>query len=198
MNACGWSRVARRSSGVWRAHAQRVMAAALAGIVLAGCAGGRDVMSSHVPVRCHGATAPFETFDLRQEDMPGFIEPVLETALSGSLARVGLRRIESAAVADVTMVARFSLINLNSEAGPEGIRSDAFGDRVVPGAVTRFITHVDLELLDNRDGALVWRGTMDRPHAILGGETFHDDRAILIITDTLDGMLRGIRDPCAG
>jgi len=165
---------------------------------LSGCAGDRDIMSSHVPIRCHGAAAAFETFDLRQEAVPGFIEPVLETALAGSLAREGLRRADPGVRADVTMIAHFSLINLNPEPEPGSRRADAFGDRVVPGQITRFIAHVDLELRDNRDGALVWRATMDRPHAILGGETFHDERAILVLSSTLDAMLRGITEPCGG
>jgi hypothetical protein len=165
--------------------------------MLTGCVGSGDVMSSHVPVRCNGAAVPFRTFDLRQEEVPGFIAPVLATALEGSLVRVGLQPAAGGDPADVTMVARFALINLNPPAGPDGARADAFGDRVVPREITRFVAHVDLALRDNRDGALIWRGTMDRPHAILGGETFHDERAVLIVANTLDGMLRGLMKRCA-
>ena len=166
--------------------------------LLAGCATDRDLMSAYVPARCHGATAPFETFALRQEEVPGFMEPVLATALAGSLTREGLHQAAAGQSADVTMVARFSLVDLNPEPQPGGSRADAFGDHVVPGALTRFVAHVDLELRDNRDGIQVWRGSMDRPHAILGGETFHDDRAVLILSSTLDRMLRGITEPCGG
>jgi len=164
---------------------------------LAACAGGRDVMTSYVPTHCHGAVAPFQTFAIRQEDMPGFIEPVVQQALLGSLAREGLQEAPEGVAPDVTLVARFAMVNLDPESVDGEPRPDAFGDRVVPGAVTRFIAHVDLEMLDNRDGALIWRGSMERPHAILGGETFHDERAVLIVSNTLDDMLRGIREPCA-
>lgn len=170
---------------------------ALAG-VLAGCAGQGDPTDGYVPAHCHGAAAPFATFAIRQESVPGFIEPVLQTALDGALLRQGLARVASDSDADVTMVARFSLIDLDPQGEAGAGQADAFGDRVVPGQITRFIAHVDLELVDNRDGALVWRGAMDRHHAILGGETFHDERAILIISGTLDRMLEGVTLPCGG
>jgi hypothetical protein len=166
-------------------------------LLLSGCAGGRDVMSAHVPAHCNGAATPFRTFAIRQDGMPGFIEPVVRQALLGSLAREGLEEAPEGVAPDVTLVARFALVDLDPEGTPGEPGQDAFGDRVVPGAVTRFTAHVDLEMLDNRDGALVWRGSMNRPHAILGGETFHDERAVLIVSNTLDDMLRGIREPCA-
>ena len=166
--------------------------------VLAGCVGQGDPTDGYVPAHCHGATAPFATFAIRQESVPGFIEPVLQTALEGALLRQGLARVANGGAADVTMVARFALIDLDPQGEPGAVEVDAFGDRVVPGRITRFIAHVDLELVDNRDGALVWRGAVDRHHAILGGETFHDERAILIISDTLDRMLDGITRPCGG
>lgn len=166
-------------------------------LLLTACASDRDVMSAHVPSHCHGAATPFRTFAIRQEDMPGFIEPVVRQALLGSLAREGLQQAPEGVAPDVTVVARFAMVDLSPEGAAGEPGQDAFGDRVVPGAVTRFIAHVDLEMLDNRDGGLIWRGSMDRPHAILGGETFHDERAVLIVSNTLDDMLRGIREPCA-
>jgi len=160
-----------------------------------GCAA-QDAMRAHVPASCHGAAAPFQTFTILQEDMPGFMEPVLADALDGALLRAGLTRAANER-ADVTMVARFSMITRQPGPELEAEYSDAFGDRVTPGAITRFVAHVDLELLDNRDGNRIWRGTMDRPHAIVGGETFHDERAILILATTLDRMLRNITVPCS-
>lgn len=166
--------------------------------LLAGCAVAPTAMEAYVPEHCNAATVKFGTFDIRQEEMPGFIEPVLRTALAGALERQGLTAVAPGGVADVTMAARFSLIDLNREPGTEGTRADTFGERLAPGQVTRFIAHVDLELEDNRDERLIWRGAMDRRHTILGGETFHDDRAILIVSTTLDQMLEGIVTPCGG
>jgi len=166
-------------------------------LVVAGCAS-NDVMRSHVPLACHGAATPFHTVEIHQDQMPGFIEGVFGTALEGALLRQGLSLAKTGETADVRMVARFSMVNLNPEPESGGLRADPFGERVVPGELTRFVTHVDLELLDNRDDTLIWRGTMDRPHAILGGETFHDDRAVLKISTTLDRMFKELTVPCGG
>jgi hypothetical protein len=153
-------------------------------------------MDAYVPSRCHAAAAPFATFDVRLEAVPGFIEPVLRTALEGSLARQGLRVADAGAPADVTMVARFSLIDLNPERAPGSV--DPLGERIVPGEVTRFVAHVDLELREAPGARTIWRGAMDRRHSIMGGETFHDERAVLTIATTLDAMFEGITRPCAG
>ncbi len=170
----------------------RTLFLGLAGLLLAGCAT-ENLMSHYVPEHCNGATAPFASFTIRQESMPGFIEPVVGRALEGALQRQGLRLAPDGASADVTVVARFSMITRAPEAGSE----DPFGDSVAPGPVSRFVAHVDLDLLDNRDGSLIWKGSMDRSHAILGGETFHDERAVLIVSHTLDNMLEGVMDPCS-
>jgi hypothetical protein len=161
---------------------------------LAGCAS-QEAMRAYVPAYCHGAAAPFLTFAIQQENMPGFMAPILADALDGALRRAGLSPA-AADGADVTMVVRFSMIA--RQPGPERVAgsADAFGDRVAPGVITRFVAHVDLELVDNRDGNPIWRGTMDRPHAIVGAETFHDDRAILRLATTLDRMLRNMTVPC--
>jgi hypothetical protein len=149
-------------------------------------------MAHFVPQRCNLATAPFETFSIRQEAMPGFIEPVVAQALTGALQRQGLQAASEPARADVTALARFSMIDQMPDPGSR----DAFGDAVAPGEITRFVAHVDLHLVDNRDGSLIWQGSMDRPHAIVGGETFHDERAVLIVSGTLDAMLQGVKSPC--
>ncbi len=162
-----------------------------AGIALAGCAGSVP-MTHFVPQRCNVAASPFETFVIQQQDMPGFIEPVVAQALTGALERQGLQAASQPAHADVTAVARFSMIDRTPNPGSR----DAFGDAVAPGEITRFVAHVDLHLVDNRDGSLIWQGSMDRPHAIVGGETFHDERAVLIVSTTLDAMLQGVKNPC--
>jgi len=160
-------------------------------LALGGCAGPAP-MTHFVPQRCNLAAAPFETFTIQQHAMPGFIEPVVAQALAGALERQGLRAADDPAGADVTAVTRFSMIDRT----PDRRSRDAFGDAVAPGEITRFVAHVDLQLVDNRDDSLIWQGSMDRPHAIVGGETFHDERAVLIVSATLDTMLKGVKNPC--
>lgn len=163
----------------------------LIGLGLKGCAG-TEPMTHLVPQHCNLAAAPFETFAIQQDAMPGFIEPVVAQALTGALERQGLRAAGDPAGADVTAVARFSMIDRMPDRGSR----DAFGDPVAPGEITRFVAHVEIRLVDNRDDSLIWQGSMDRPHAIVGRETFHDERAVLIVSATLDTMLQGVKNPC--
>jgi hypothetical protein len=162
-------------------------------VFLYACAGHPAPMDAYAPLHCHAPAASFETFDVRLDAVPGFIDPVLRTALEGALTRQGLRPA-AGMPADVAMVARFSLIDLNPQSG--AVPPDAFGERVVPGQVTRFVAHVDLELREERSDALLWRGAISRRHAIVGGETFHDERAVLAIATTLDAMFEGIAQAC--
>lgn len=166
-------------------------------LLLAGCAAS-SAMRSHVPAHCHGASAPFTTFAIEQVEVPGFMTPVLADALDGALLRAGLEHAAAGSAPDVTLRARYAQVNRAGFDGDGQVagRSDGFGEPVAAGSLVRFVAHLDLELLDNRDGALVWRATMDRPHAITGGETFHGDRARLLLATTLDRMLRGVRVPC--
>jgi hypothetical protein len=156
---------------------------------LHGCAA-TTPMDIYVPARCHGAAEPFESYELAFVEVPGFIEPVIESALAQSLAAVGLTRRDSGA--DVRVVSRFFLID-RSAPRPAG---DPFGEPVETGSINRFVAHLEVRLLDSRTGALLWTGSMYRAHAIRGGETFHDQRAELIIRQAFDELFVGLTTPC--
>lgn len=149
-------------------------------------------MSSHVPAHCHGSAAPFATFSVQQHAMPGFIEPVLQTAVEDALTRQGLVKADAGTTPDVTANLYFTLIDRN----PPPQEVDPMGDPVSTSEITRFVAHVDMDVVDNRDGKVIWKATMERYHAILGGETFHDDRALLIVSSTLDQMFEGLTSSC--
>ena len=70
------------------------------------------------------------------------------------------------------------------------------GEPVQTGTVNRFVTHLTVDVLDRRSEKVIWTGSMYRSHAIQGGETFHDDRAVLIIRKAYDDMFVGLTTPC--
>jgi len=147
-------------------------------------------MDTYVPARCHGLTEPFSTYQPEFVGVPGFIEGVIRTALEGALMELDL--MPTTADADVGVVSSFFLIDRN----PPREERDPFGEPVESGTVNRFVTHLKVDVVDRRSGSLLWTGAMYRPHAIEGGETFHNERAVLIIRQAFDEMFVGLTTPC--
>lgn len=174
-------------------------ARALLLVVLASCS--TSTMNSYVPAHCHGTAEPFRTYTVEYQDVPLFILDVIDTSLTGALDRQGLTRAP-AETADVKVLVRLEIIeHAQREAGegldsPPGSGRDPFGETVAPNELHRFVTHLILEITDQRTGELIWTGAVDRAHAIQGGETFHDQRAVLLISRTFDSMFVGLTDPC--
>jgi len=168
-------------------------------IVLASCS--TSTMNSYVPAHCHGTAEPFRTYTVEYQDVPLFILDVIDTSLTGALARQGLTRV-SEETADVDVLVRLEIIeHAQSGAqqdidGPPGGGRDPFGETVAPNELHRFVTHLTVDITDQRTGRLIWTGAVDRAHAIQGGETFHDERAVLLISRTFDAMFVGLTDPC--
>jgi hypothetical protein len=161
----------------------------LSGALLGGCATTAE-MDIYVPARCHGIAESFQTYRLAFVDVPGFIEPVIRTSLEGALAAQGL---DAADDADIRVISTFYLIDRNP---PPPEYADPFGEPVQTGEVNRFVTHLEVDVVDQRTDALLWTGAMFRSHAIEGGETFHDERAVLIIRQAFDDMFVGLTIPC--
>ncbi len=158
---------------------------------LAGCASTGE-MDLYVPHSCHGAAEPFASYTLSFVEVPGFIEGVIETAAEGALAAQGLDEAHAPAEADVAVINSFYLIDRN----PPPLEADLMGERVQTGRINRFVTHLKVDVLDQRTDKIIWTGAMYRSHAIQGGETFHDDRAVLIIRQAYDDMFVGLTTPC--
>lgn len=166
--------------------------ALLVGIAVLGGCSSQMQMQHYVPAACHGASHPFSTFSIEQVNMPGFIQDVMDESVAGALARIGLVRSEGDIAADLNVTASFELIDRN----PPPREKDPFDEPVATSDLNRFVIHVDIDAFDNRAGKLIWTGALNRAHAIEGGETFHDDRAILTISTTLDTMFEGLTTPC--
>ncbi len=167
------------------------MAAILLAVVLAGCASSGE-MDLYVPHACHGAAEPFSTYSLSFVEVPGFIEGVIESAAQGALAAQGLSEAENPDEADVGVINTFYLIDRN----PPRPQGDPMGEPVQTGTTNRFVTHLEVDVIDQRTEQIIWTGAMYRSHAISGGETFHDERAVLIIRQAYDDMFVGLTTPC--
>lgn len=147
-------------------------------------------MDTYVPDHCHGSAEPFSTYTVSMKNVPGFIEEVVDTAIRGALDRLGLVADEEGA--DILVHSELEIIDRN----PPRQQTDPFGETVAPNELNRFVTHLKVGITDARTGRLIWTGAMDRFHAIQGGETFHNDRAILIISQAFDDMFVGLTTPC--
>lgn len=176
-----------------RARFLRQSALALLALgLLNGCATS-TAMDVYVPDACHGVAEPFSSYTLEFVDVPGFIEGVIKTSLEGALVAQGLEEAAESAAADVRVVSRFFLIDRNP---PPPETADPFGEPVQTSTVNRFVTHLEVDVEDQRTHRVIWTGAMYRPHAIQGGETFHNEKAVLIIREAFDRMFVGLTTPC--
>lgn len=169
----------------------KTTAAALLLGLLQACASTGE-MDLYVPHACHASAESFSSYNLSFVEVPGFIEEVIATSARGALAAQGLDEAANPDNADVEVVNSFRLMDRNSPPA-EG---DPMGEPVQTGTVNRFVTHLTVDVVDRRTEKVIWTGSMYRSHAIQGGETFHDDRAVLIIRKAYDDMFVGLTTPC--
>lgn len=160
-------------------------------VLLGGCATIRG-MDVYAPDTCYGKAEPFSTYALAFVGVPGFIYDPVETSASGALAAIGLTPAATPGDADISVVNTFILIDRN----PPPQAGDPMGEPVQTGSVNRFVAHLKVDVVDQRTDKVIWTGSMYRDHAIAGGETFHDDRAVLLIRQAYDKMFVGLTRPC--
>jgi len=169
-----------------------------------------NTMTPYVPAHCHGQAQPFKSYVLEYKDVPGFILDVINTSLNGALERQGLTAAAETQ-ADVKVLSTLEVIEHSSSrptASEPVVGGDAFGvpagaseheimgETVAPNELHRFVTHLTIDVIDQRTNQLIWTGAIDRAHAIQGGETFHDERAVLQISQAFDQMFVGLTTPC--
>lgn len=160
-------------------------------LTLSACATTRG-MEVHAPHACYGRAEPFTTFTLEFRSVPGFIETPIETAAEGALLAIGLQAAATPEQADLKVVNTFSPEDRNPAPQP----GDPMGEPVQTATVNRFVAHLKVDVVDQRTGRKIWSGSMSRNHAVAGGETFHNDRAVLLIRQAFDEMFVGLTRPC--
>jgi len=164
-----------------------------------------------VPAHCHGSANTFATYTVVYEGVPGFIVDVVDTSLRGALDRQGLSASEAPAAADIVVASTLEIIDHNPPKDLVGRNStkpsrsdypmgqplrDPFDQGLDANQLNRFVTHLMIDVIDQRTDTLIWKGSIDRSHAIMGGETFHDARAVLQISQAFDEMFVGLTTPC--
>ncbi len=160
-------------------------------LVLSACAATRG-MEVQVPEACYGNAAPFSTYTLTFVSVPGFIEQPIETAAEGALQSLGLKPAETPAEADLDVVSSFFAVDRN----PPPQQGDPMGEHMQAESVNRFVAHLKVDVRDQRTGDVIFSGSMYRDHAVAGGETFHNERAVLLIRRAFDEMFVGLTKPC--
>ncbi|MGD8418286.1 MAG: DUF4136 domain-containing protein [Pseudomonadales bacterium] len=159
--------------------------------VLAGCTATRG-MQVDAPAACHGAAEPFSTYTLAFEDVPGFIEGPISIALRGALANIGLDEAPEPRQADLKVVSTFFRIDRDTPMQS----TDPLAESMQTGTTERFLARLNVDVVDQRSDTVIWTGSMYRDHVIQGGETFHGDRAVLLIRQAFDEMFVGLTTPC--
>lgn len=161
-------------------------------LAITGCASSDTTapISQWVSADCHAAAAPFSTFRVAIAEAPGFKEPILREALVGALTRQGLALDPKAADLDVTL--RVSRIDHSPAPPPR----DAMDAPQPTQAESRFMAHADVEVVDRRDGRLIYKAALDRNHRISGASVLHSERAEAMIAVAMDRALTGLRTAC--
>lgn len=160
-------------------------------LLLTACATTRG-MDVHAPDACYGKAAPFTTYTLAFDSVPGFIRQPVETAAEGALMAIGLHPVAAPREADLKVINTFFAVDRN----PPPPRTDPMGEPMQTGTVNRFVAHLKVDVVDQRTGSVIWTGSMYRDHAVAGGETFHNERAVLLIRQAYDEMFVGLTRPC--
>jgi hypothetical protein len=114
----------------------------------------------------------FRTFEVRAENMPAFLGPVMASNFSVAMAERGLQPVADHADAIVTL--RYDQQNYYStKPDPR----DEFAERIDQNIDTRFVAKIIVEVrsADNED--VVWTGSIQRVHAIRAGDYMHIGRA---------------------
>ena len=159
-------------------------------VCLGGCTSTPRGVEWDVDQSCQENPLEASSYAVTMEDMPGFIEPAFSFAAHQSMQRVGLVPSDDSDEPDIRIILRFEQVSLDP---PEDL--DDFGESVVPGPLTRFNAIVWVTV-ETSPGTVVWSGSMNRSHAIVGHEIFHTDRAITLLQVAFDSFFENLFQPC--
>jgi hypothetical protein len=183
----------RRARRARRRTGRAATAALLSALISAGCTTSQPV-ATWAPTDCLARDEPVSRYRLETADVPGFKQPVMVTAVEDALGRIGWRRVDDGE-ADVTVHLRVSLIRLDA---PAAAPDDPLGEPGASSAQARFVGHADLEITEGTgaDGALLWKGAMERMHRVSGAADFHSERATSLIDGALTELVLPLQRRC--
>jgi hypothetical protein len=135
-------------------------------LAVAAC-GSLPAISTNVTYCCQPAAAAIHSFRVEFEDMPEFLKPMLRDEASIALASKGLDYTESDADAVLTL----TYVDTPIATDETELDPDA------PGAGTRFLAEVQVELKNSVTGELISSGSVSRAHNITVGSYMHETPA---------------------
>jgi len=154
----------------------------LLSLVSAGCAQKNLGVGAAVLNCCPGNTEAYTAFSLTLEDLPAFLNPVMEQEFTAAFEKKGLVRDD--VNSDLTVHLKLLRQDLN-----EPVPKDDFKGHLAPGDSTRFLADLLIEMYDQTTNELIWSGTIGRIHDVVPGEYMHIERAQTAIAAAFDEAL---------
>jgi hypothetical protein len=153
-----------------RQKAGAILLVAIGYLAVAAC-GSLPAISTNVTYCCQPAAAAIHSFRVEFEDMPEFLKPMLRDEASIVLASKGLDYTES----DADAVLTFTYID--TPIATDTADRDKAAEAAAPGAGTRFLAEVKVELKNSVTGELISSGSVSRAHNITVGSYMHETPA---------------------
>lgn len=146
-------------------------------ILLTACAQGPRRVTTDVFTCCEADFQRYATYQVQTTNVPGFLEPYLRGGLTPVLERKGLS--ETMDRPDLTVKLIFAQVFLT----PEAEATDYFGEGVEPGAATRFMGAISVDMIDTDTDRIVWSGRLSRIHNDPYGQPRGNDHKMQGIID---------------
>lgn len=154
-------------------------------ILVAGCASTPGQIDTAVDQCC--AASAYETVEVRAENIPAFLGPLMVSNFSVAMANRGLQPVVSGA--DLIAVLRYEQIDLGEQR-----EKDDFAEQLGGDSDQRFIARVAIDIRDAASDEVVFAGHIQRLHDIGAGEWMHTGPASAAIYLAFEEVLEGFRD----
>ena len=138
---------------------------------LTGCAGNGMQIGNSVSLCCPGNYANYRNYRIELREMPGFLSDYMLAEFETALQEKGLQR--NTLAPDVVVRLTYRHINLN----PEQEEVDPFERRTDQDIMLRYVATIDIEMLEQPSGDIVWAGQVNRIHTVTPGEYMHEENA---------------------
>ncbi len=152
----------------------------LAAFALAGCATTPGEIDIEVAQCC--APDTYQTFEVRAEDIPAFLGPLIVSNFSVALANRGLQPVNEGG--DLVAVLTYEQVDFGRMR-----EKDAFDEPLGMDAERRFIARIAIDVRDAGTGESVFKGHVQRLHDISAGEWMHTGLASQAIFQSFNEVL---------
>lgn len=133
----------------------------------------------------------FQSAEVRAENMPAFLGPVMVSNFSVALAEHGIQPVTDNGESVITL--RYVHDDLSVP-----FDRDDFGSRIDQGVDSHFVARIIVELraVDSED--VLWSGSIQRIHNIRPGDHMHLGRASVAVLEAFRDLLSDFPTPDTG